>query len=91
MGCDMSARPRCLLQDALDRIEACPGEACPLWENGGAVVEGGCAIERLGLPTSLDLRRRPDLAAWLLGIRNGLDRGHDEPPGMFGLLSRPRA
>src|SRR6266540_5325444 len=42
----------CALQDAAGRVEACPGEGCPFWEEGGAVLEGGCAIERL----SLDLR-----------------------------------
>ena len=60
----------CALQDAAGRVEACPGESCPFWEEGGAVLEGGCAIERL----SLDLARRPELAQYLLEIRLGLDR-----------------
>lgn len=59
----------CLIQGALGRVEACPGDPCPFWEEGGAVTPGGCAVERLGLPTSLDLRRRPDLAVWLLDVR----------------------
>ena len=64
-----AAKP-CALQDAAGRVEACPGEGCPFWEEGGAVLEGGCAIERL----SLDLARRPELAQYLLEIRLGLDR-----------------
>lgn len=64
------AAKSCALQDAAGRVEACPGEGCPFWEEGGAVLEGGCAIERL----SLDLARRPELTQYLLEIRLGLDR-----------------
>jgi hypothetical protein len=63
------AKP-CALQDAAGRVEACPEEGCPFWEEGGAVLESGCAIERL----SLDLARRPELAQHLLEIRLELDR-----------------
>ena len=82
-------RASCLIQDALGRVEACPAEACPFWESGGAALPGGCAVERLGLPTSLDLRQRPDLAAWLLEIRRSLESGGSpsaERTGLFGLL-----
>ena len=64
-----AAKP-CALQDAAGRVEVCPGEGCPFWEEGGAVLEGGCAIERL----SLDLARRPELAQYLLRIRLEFDR-----------------
>lgn len=58
----------CALQYAAGRIEACPGPACPFWEEGGAVVEPGCAIERLGLR----VEGNPQLAGWLLRIRTAL-------------------
>jgi hypothetical protein len=81
-------RTSCLIQDALDRVEACPGQACPFWESGGPALPGGCAVARLGLPTSLDLRQRPDLAAWLLEIRRSLESGGSpsaECASLFGL------
>lgn len=56
---------RCALLETVGRVEACPGDGCPFWEEGGAVLEGGCAIERL----SLDLAHRPELAQYLLEIR----------------------
>lgn len=65
---------RCLLQASVGKDEDCPGPACAFWEDGGAVAEGGCAIERLGLPTSLELSRRPDLATWLLDVRREVER-----------------
>jgi hypothetical protein len=52
------------------RVEPCPGERCAFWEPGGAVIEGGCLLERLGV----DLTQR-DLAEYLLEMREGLDRG----------------
>lgn len=48
--------------------EPCPRDRCPFWEPGGAVVAGGCAIERL----VIDLRT-PDLAAYLLDVRTQLE------------------
>jgi len=53
-------------------VESCPHELCVFWEPGGAVVEGGCVIERLGV----DLRRA-DLAEYLLETRERLDRTRD--------------
>ena len=82
-----TAAKRCALQDAAGRVEACPRGGCPFWEEGGAVVEGGCAIERL----SFDLARRPELAQYLLEIRLGLARGRrrgEETRGLFYLLGR---
>ncbi len=48
---------RCTLRLAMGVIEACPGERCAFWEPGGAVVEGGCLIERQGVDV-----RQADLA-----------------------------
>lgn len=53
--------------------EPCTGERCGFWEAGGAVVDGGCIIERLGIDVS-----RPDLAAYLLDLREGLDAARDQ-------------
>ena len=54
------------------RSETCPGASCAFWEPGGAVVEGNCLIERLGV----DLRT-PDLANYLLEARERLDQARD--------------
>jgi len=51
------------------RIQACPGASCAFWEPGGAVVEGGCVLGRLGV----DLTQR-DLAEYLLDVRQRLER-----------------
>ena len=50
---------RCTLRLAMGVIEACPGERCAFWEPGGAVVEGGCLIERQGVDV-----RQADLAEY---------------------------
>jgi len=52
--------------------ELCPRERCSFWEAGGAVVQGSCLIERLGV----DVRRR-DLAAYLLETRERFDHARD--------------
>jgi hypothetical protein len=49
--------------------EVCPRELCAFWEPGGAVVLGGCVIDRLGVDV-----RRPDLALYLLEMRDRLER-----------------
>ena len=51
------------------RIEPCPGACCAFWEPGGAVVEGACLLERLGV----DLTQR-DLAEYLLDVRQRLEQ-----------------
>lgn len=82
----MTDRP-CALQNAVGRAEACPGARCPFWEAGGAVLAGGCLIERL----RLDLERRPDLCHHLLELRLAFDEGRADPPGtrqLFYRLSR---
>lgn len=63
----------CMLRLAVDGTEeACPRERCAFWEPGGAVVEGSCLIERLGVDV-----RRPDLAQYLLETRACLARARD--------------
>jgi len=56
----------CSLRLAVGTTEACPEEACPFWEPGGAVLHGRCAFERL------DLAARGAFAEWLLEIRERL-------------------
>ena len=60
---------QCSLREAVGEREVCPGSSCAFWEGGGAVVEPGCAIERLGVP----LARQRDLARHLLDLRLGLE------------------
>ena len=55
---------QCSLREALGEQELCPGATCLYWEDGGAVVEPGCAIERLGVPVG-----QLDLAQHLLELR----------------------
>ena len=57
----------CTLEAAVGNAEACPEDACPFWEPGGAVLGGGCVLERLGLSAD------PSLASWLLDIRERLE------------------
>lgn len=62
----------------------CPEERCPFWESGGAIVEGGCAFERVDLPDD------PELADWLLEIRAKLEsaRTHGEEREALRLYHR---
>ena len=53
-------------------VGACTRERCAFWEPGGAVVAGGCVIERLDVDV-----RRPDLAACLLETRARLEQARD--------------
>lgn len=66
-------RSLCRIKIALGEAELCPEGACPFWEHGGAVVESGCGLERL--PMELD---RPDMAKYLLGLRQALESARDE-------------
>lgn len=69
----MTEPAACMLRLAAEgRVEQCPQEQCSLWEPGGAVVQGGCLIDRLGV----DLHR-PGLAAYLLEVCERLDRSRD--------------
>jgi len=61
----------CSLRVAAEaRVEPCPRDRCGFWEAGGAVMEGGCVLERLGV----DLTQR-DLAEYLLNVRQRLEQG----------------
>lgn len=62
----------CHLKRAVGIEEVCPGEPCPFWEPGGAVLPGDCLVERLGVET-----RDRKLAGYLLEIRDGLKRSSD--------------
>lgn len=67
---DPEGPPRlCSLQDAAGRIEAC-STACPFRDQGGAVLPGGCMLERLGV----DLKGRSERVEALLKIRRRLER-----------------
>jgi hypothetical protein len=57
----------CSLEAVVGRSEACPEDACPFWEPGGAALAGRCAFEELGISAD------PGLAAWLLEIRGRLE------------------
>ena len=47
----------CTLRLAAERrVEPCSTERCAFWEPGGAVVEGSCVVERLGVDV-----RRPEV------------------------------
>ncbi len=60
-------RRLCSLKAAVGKSEACPEDACPFWEPGGAVLGGRCAFEQL------DITADASLAAWLLEIRGRLE------------------
>jgi hypothetical protein len=62
----------CSLASAVGHDERCPHAWCAFWEKGGAVVEAGCAIERLGLAVS-----DPEIAAYLLDLRRELETARD--------------
>jgi hypothetical protein len=64
---------RCALTVTLGQPEECRGPLCPFWEEGGAVAEPACALERLGLDL-LDV----SLAEHLLILRRSLERARDQ-------------
>lgn len=53
-------------------VEACPEDRCVFWESGGAVLQGDCLIERLGIDV-----RDPELAAYLLEVRDRVEQARD--------------
>jgi hypothetical protein len=66
------------LSQAVGQIHDCPGARCAFWERGGAVVEAGCAVQRLGLDLS-----NSDLVRYLLELRQALEEaGSDEEEGI---------
>jgi hypothetical protein len=62
----------CNLHLAIRQTEACPGAACPFWEDGGALLDPACVIERLGLHLA-----GPHLAGYLLELRAQLETARD--------------
>lgn len=56
----------CVLDAARGVVRPCVEQDCPFWEPGGAVVEPGCALVRLGV----DIERRVE--ALLRGRSSGL-------------------
>ena len=69
----MEPEPKlCSLSVAVGNDEACPHGWCAFWEKGGAVVESGCAIERLGIDFS-----DPVFARHLLDLRHELENARD--------------
>jgi hypothetical protein len=64
---------RCTIRfGARGEVEICPEERCARWEPGGAVLNGNCLVERLGIDV-----RDPELAAYLLEVRERLEQARD--------------
>jgi hypothetical protein len=63
----MSDAPDCLLQQAVDGHERCPGDACPFW------ADGRCRLGDL----RADIATNPQLARFLLDLRARLMGGED--------------
>jgi hypothetical protein len=73
VGMNQIEPKRCTLRFAAEgHAEACPGRGCAFWEAGGAVVEGACVIERLGVDLG-----NGDLATYLLETRERLEQTRD--------------
>jgi hypothetical protein len=72
----------CALQDAVGRVEACPGMLCPFWDARGI----GCVIA----PVEIELPQQPALAQHLLALRMQLDsaRRHREAATQRPLFHR---
>ena len=60
----------CRIRLTIGDVEACPEGACPFWEEHA--LERGCGLERL----ELDLER-PDLARYLVDLRQALEEARD--------------
>ncbi len=63
----------CALIAAIGNEAECPEARCAFWEKGGAVVPGGCAVERLGLDLS-----NVDLAHYLIDLRRAIEGARDD-------------
>lgn len=83
----------CSLSVVVGNDEECPRGWCAFWEHGGAVVEAGCAIERLGVQIDdpqlarhlLDLRRELESVRDVEAARAALDRLAElAPPDLAG-------
>jgi hypothetical protein len=62
----------CSLSVVAGNDERCPRNWCAFWERGGAVVEPGCGIDRLGIRID-----DPQLARYLLDLRRELEAVRD--------------
>jgi hypothetical protein len=56
--------------------ELCTLDECPFWEPGGAIADGGCVVERLGIDLG-----QPSFAAYLLEVREHLEEVRDRRNG----------
>lgn len=72
----------CVLQGTVGRTETCPRERCPFWEEGGAVIDAGCFLERV-LPVE---DWTPELAHRWLRIRSRVAGGAGDARRLFYLL-----
>ena len=63
----------CSLSQTVGEPERCPGVRCAFWQVGGDDLEGGCAVERLGLATNVDV------STFLLDARRRLEEGARSP------------
>ena len=72
-----------MLQDAVGRSERCRSGRCPFWEEGGAVLDPGCFLERI-LPSA---DWTPELAQGWLRVRARL-AGQEGGRRLFYLLPR---
>jgi hypothetical protein len=74
----------CRLQYEAGRVEQCPEERCPFWEEAGAGSPGRCAVEQV------DVSGNPALASWLLGVRKELEavRTNRDEQGCWRLFYR---
>ena len=61
-----------LRSSAYEVSEPCSHDRCGFWEPGGAVLEGDCFVERLGI----DLKRR-DLATYLVDTLERLEQARN--------------
>jgi hypothetical protein len=57
----------CSLEAAVGKHKACPEDACPFWEPGGAALGGRCAFEQVHITADAAL------ADWLLDVRGQLE------------------
>lgn len=57
---------------ARGEVEVCPEGLCAFWESGGAVLQGNCLVERLGIDI-----RDAELAGYLLEARERIERLRD--------------
>jgi len=63
----------CALSRAIGNDEECGRGWCAFWEHGGAIVEPGCTVKRLGL--DLD---NVELVHYLLDLRRALNNARNE-------------